>query len=518
MDSGAPAGRLPRSGPVAGVVLAAGGSTRMGTPKALLDAEGTTFVARLAGTLRRGGCDPVVVVAADGAGPVGAEAKRCGARLVVNPGGRGGQIGSLRAALADLRALDDPSAAVLFTPVDNPAVSAATVRTLIEAWERSEAAIVAPNYQGKRGHPVLADMSIAAEFLDDGLAEGARTVVRRDPARVLEVPVPDPATLDDIDTARAYRDRFPEANLSAAQVAARVLEALEQGERIYTAVVTDAPDASLIGRRWWFCGTRSRGTLGSRLLDEAVAAAVPSLFPPRESRGALSRDFEYREGDRVRTARVYLELHGPPPRMVIVGAGHIAIPLARMGAILGMRIEVLDDRPDFAAPERFPDARAVRVIDFRDPFADTPLGPSDHVILVTRGHSFDYECLVRLLRMSDPPAYIGMIGSRRRVRATHEQLAREGFTTEEMKRVRAPVGLDLGGQTPAEIAVAVVAEVILFHAGGTGVPLVEKERVVERFFGGAHARKEAAESAPVATEPQTEPAGPAAPTQPKPED
>ena len=289
-------------------------------------------------------------------------------------------------------------------------------------------------------------------------------------------------------------------NLSAAQVAARVLDALERGERIYTAVVTDAPDAALIGRRWWLSGTRSRGTLGSRSLDEGVAAAVPSLFPPRESRGALSRDFEYRDGDRVQTARVYLELHGPPARMVIVGAGHIAVPLARIGAMLGMRIEVLDDRPEFAAPERFPDARTVRVIDFRDPFADTPLGPSDHVILVTRGHSFDYECLVRLLRMSAPPAYIGMIGSRRRVRATHEQLAREGFTTAEMKRVRAPVGLDLRGQTPAEIAVSVVAEIILFHAGGTGVPLVERERVVERFFGGASAATEPAAPTQPATE------------------
>ena len=271
--------------------------------------------------------------------------------------------------------------------------------------------------------------------------------------------------------------------ISAAHVAARVLEALDRGERIYTAVVTDAPDPSLIGRRWWLSGRRTRGTLGSRSLDEAVAAAVPSLFPPRESRGALSRDFEYRERDRTHTARVYLELHGPPARMVVVGAGHIAIPLARMGEMLGMRVEVLDDRPDFASAQRFPDAAAVRVIDFRDPFADTPLGPADHVVLVTRGHSFDYECLVRLLRMPAPPAYIGMIGSRRRVRATHEQLAREGFTTTEMKRVRAPVGLDLGGQTPTEIAVAVVAEIILFHAGGTGAPLVEKERVVERFFG-----------------------------------
>ena len=273
--------------------------------------------------------------------------------------------------------------------------------------------------------------------------------------------------------------------ISAAQVAARVLEALEKGERIHTAVVVDSPDRSLIGRRWWLSGRRTRGTLGSPALDEAVAAAVPSLFPPRESRGALSRDFEYSEGGSTVTARVYLELHGPPARMVIVGAGHIAIPLARMGAMLGMRVEVLDDRPEFAAAHRFPDAAAVRVIDFRDPFAATPLGPSDHVILVTRGHSFDYECLVRLLRMEAPPAYVGMIGSRRRVRATHEQLAREGFTTADMKRVRAPVGLDLGGQTPAEIAVSVVAEIILFHAGGTGAPLVEKERVVDRFFGGA---------------------------------
>lgn len=271
--------------------------------------------------------------------------------------------------------------------------------------------------------------------------------------------------------------------ISAAQVAARVLQALEREERIYTAVVTDAPDPSLIGRRWCLSGGRTRGTLGSRSLDEAVAASVPSLFPPRESRGALSRDFEYRERNRTRTARVYLELHGPPARMVIVGAGHIAIPLARMGNMLAMRVEVLDDRPEFASAKRFPGAAAVRVIDFRDPFADTPLGPSDHVILVTRGHSFDYECLVRLLRMPAPPAYVGMIGSRRRVRATHEQLAREGFTTAEMKRVRAPVGLDLGGQTPTEIAVSVVAEIILFHAGGTGAPLVEKERVVERFFG-----------------------------------
>ncbi|MCY4398927.1 MAG: nucleotidyltransferase family protein [Gemmatimonadetes bacterium] len=194
---------------VAGIVLAAGASARMGSPKALLDAGSMTFVARLATTLARGGCAPVVVVAASATGETAAEVARGPARLAVNPGGAGGQIGSLRAGLRHVEGLDDPPAAVLFTPVDNPAVAPATVRSLIEAWRRSRAAIVVPSHEGKRGHPVLADLAIAAEFHADGLAEGAREVVRRDPGRVIEVPVHDPGTVDDLDTPARYRDRFP---------------------------------------------------------------------------------------------------------------------------------------------------------------------------------------------------------------------------------------------------------------------------------------------------------------------
>ena len=196
-------------GRVAGVVLAAGGSTRMGASKALLDAGGMTFAARLVETLGEGGCDPVVVVAASKTGELAAEVARGRGRLVVNPGGAGGQIGSLRAALGHLRGLGDPPAAVAFTPVDNPAVAPATVRALIEAWRSSRAAIVVPRCGDKRGHPVLADMTIADEFHEDGLAEGARTVVRRDPGRVLEVVVRDSGAVDDIDTPDRYGERFP---------------------------------------------------------------------------------------------------------------------------------------------------------------------------------------------------------------------------------------------------------------------------------------------------------------------
>lgn len=224
-------GSAPRSAAsVAGIVLAAGESSRMGTPKALLDAGGMTFVAQLVETLARGGCDPVVVVASAASGGVADEVARGDAQLVVNPRGAGGQIGSLRAGLEYLAGRADPPAAVAFTPVDNPTVAAATVRALIAAWRASQvagaagavqtgparrathaarAAIVLPRRGERRGHPVLADMAIAHEFHEHGLAEGARTVVRRDPARVIEVEVADPGTLDDIDTPRRYRERFP---------------------------------------------------------------------------------------------------------------------------------------------------------------------------------------------------------------------------------------------------------------------------------------------------------------------
>lgn len=192
----------------AGIVLAAGASSRMGDPKALLDAGGSTFTARLVATLREGGCAPVVVVAAGEAGEVAAEVARCRARLVVNPGGEGGQIGSLRVALAYLRGLDHPPPAFVFSPVDNPAVTPETVRGLIAGWRSTEASIVMPRYEEERGHPVLADMTIAHEFEQRGLAEGARGVVRRDPDRVLEVPVTDAGVVDDIDTPRRYRERF----------------------------------------------------------------------------------------------------------------------------------------------------------------------------------------------------------------------------------------------------------------------------------------------------------------------
>ncbi|MSR35592.1 MAG: hypothetical protein EXR95_02955 [Gemmatimonadetes bacterium] len=194
-------------------------------------------------------------------------------------------------------------------------------------------------------------------------------------------------------------------------------------------------------------------------------------------------------------AEAYLEILRPAPELVIVGAGHVAQPLAEIGALLGMEVTVLDDRPDFATRERFPRAARVLSVDFADPFATVAVHAGSHVVLVTRGHRYDFEALRRLLAADPVPAYLGMIGSRRRVRATFTKLLEEGVDQARLARVRAPLGLDLGAQTPGEIAIAVAAEIVLTRRGGTGAPLREVEGVLERFF-----PERAGVAAPVPTE------------------
>ena len=234
----------------------------------------------------------------------------------------------------------------------------------------------------------------------------------------------------------------------------------------------------------------SLGSLGNGELDRAARElALGRLAAGGGAATPHDRDAHPRSGGVVTLdpgdgtgPRVYLELHDPPATLVIVGAGHIARPLAEMGTLLGFRVTVLDDRPAFATRERFPSAAHVRVMDLADPFAGIPVHRGTHVVLVTRGHKYDYECLLRLLKMEELPGYLGLIGSRRRIRATFVQLLQEGVTRGRIDLIRAPLGLDLGAQTPAEIAVAVAAELVMLHRGGSGTPLRERERILERFF------------------------------------
>ena len=155
---------------------------------------------------------------------------------------------------------------------------------------------------------------------------------------------------------------------------------------------------------------------------------------------------------------VFVEALAPAPELVIVGAGHIALPLAQLGTLLDFEVTVLDDRSAFASRERFPEAETVLVGPVEVVLAARPIGPSTYLVLVPRGHQHD-EAALRAVIASDA-AYIGMIGSRRRVKEVFRHLEAAGVPADLISRVHAPIGLRIGAETPSEIAVAIAAELV----------------------------------------------------------
>lgn len=163
-------------------------------------------------------------------------------------------------------------------------------------------------------------------------------------------------------------------------------------------------------------------------------------------------------------AVLFVEALAPPPELIVVGAGHIARPLAALGGLLEFEVTVIDDRAAFASPERFPDADRILVGAIDEELRRRRPGPDSYVVLVTRDHQHD-EAALRAVAGA-PAAYIGMIGSRRRIREVFRHLTEAGVPAAQLDRVHAPIGLPIGAETPAEIATAIAAQIIqVRHAG-----------------------------------------------------
>jgi xanthine dehydrogenase accessory factor len=150
--------------------------------------------------------------------------------------------------------------------------------------------------------------------------------------------------------------------------------------------------------------------------------------------------------------------------LYVFGAGHVAVPTAHLAAMVGFDVVVLDDRSEFAAAARFPDAAAVHTIaSFDTAFDSLNVSADDYVIIVTRGHLHDRTVLAQALKT--PAAYIGMIGSRKKRDAVYMRLLKDGYTAADIARVHSPIGLSIGADTPEEIAVSIVGEMIAVRAG-----------------------------------------------------
>jgi len=214
------------------------------------------------------------------------------------------------------------------------------------------------------------------------------------------------------------------------------------------------------------------GTLGNPELDEAVASDARSAMEDRRSQVV---HYKHPSAPDV-GVDVFLEVLEPQPQLLVVGAGHIAVPLAQFGKMLGFEVVVLDDREKYANVERFPTVDRVIAADFGPTLQDFPISPATYVVIITRAHTYDEESLRIILH--EPWAYLGMIGSRRRVQTVLRTLAGEGYDQDRLGDIRAPIGLDLGSETPEEIALAIIAEVAAVRRGGSGQPLSKIVRPV----------------------------------------
>jgi len=216
-------------------------------------------------------------------------------------------------------------------------------------------------------------------------------------------------------------------------------------------------------------------TLGTLVLPDAPdGLTLPLIETAQKAISTGKPQVEYVPGSANAWAEIFIEPFVPNPVLLIAGAGHIAAPLAALAHLMNYSVSVTDDRASFASRERFPTAKQLLVGDIEAMLKDYPITPRTHIVLVTRAHAHDVQGLRAII--DSPAAYIGMIGSQRRVWAVFKLLHEEGVPAEKLARVRAPIGLDLGGSTPEEIALCIMAEIIMLRYGGSGMAMSESLR------------------------------------------
>jgi xanthine dehydrogenase accessory factor len=226
--------------------------------------------------------------------------------------------------------------------------------------------------------------------------------------------------------------------------------------------------ATVINENWWQQGVppkiflekqgKQTGSLsrGSKIedalmekMDGILNARLPSIFSLRDDSG--------------NQVEIFVEPIITNPFLYVFGAGHVSSQIVPLASRVGFQVIVIDDRPEFADITNFPEAKEVHQFPFEGVMDRLPVDESSYLVIVTRGHVHDKDVLAQALKTG--ARYIGMIGSTRKRDIIYEKLLEEGFTKEELTRVHSPIGLEIGAETPEEIAVSIVAELIMIRAG-----------------------------------------------------
>ncbi len=211
-----------------------------------------------------------------------------------------------------------------------------------------------------------------------------------------------------------------------------------------------------------------RGTVGGGAIEQQIIQASRALLASEEGTRVIETHLTHELGmccgGRM---KVFLEKHGAPPRLTIFGAGHVAKELAALAHRVGFRVTVVDARPEWANPERFPDVE-LRVRDPADHARELAGGADQYYCVTTHDHPLDQAVVEALV--NKPSAYLGVIGSRRKAERFRMRLRAAGFDEAAVARMRSPMGMDIGALTPGEIAVSIVGELIRVRRMGAPCP------------------------------------------------
>lgn len=258
-------------------------------------------------------------------------------------------------------------------------------------------------------------------------------------------------------------------------------QAYAEGKPVALAMVIRASPSSRAGEKMlvYRDGSTEGRFWDDRLTDyvcqaglAALTGGVSSRLAYVQSESGFVQAAPGDEGD----VEIFIQVLQPSPTLLLIGAGHIGEALVRMSKLLGWHVVVVDDRADFITPERLPDADE-RILVRYEPHGESldpmpvSITPTTFILLATWG--WDEPALRQVV--NTPAAYIGLVASARKSIIIFRDLMKEGISPDVLARVRVPTGLDLGAETPSEIALSILAEMLMVQRGATGMPLAQSK-------------------------------------------
>ena len=251
--------------------------------------------------------------------------------------------------------------------------------------------------------------------------------------------------------------------------AKEALKAYDGGPIVGMATVVRSPNADLLGARFMLREDGStQGSLGDPKVEELALDAIRQVSNLGKNDTVLTSD----------GTELFVEGFTTPPTLVLMGGGHIGKATSTLAATLGFRTYVVDDRPEFANPDRFPEAAGTIIAPYSEGLAQVPINANTYIVVATRGHRQDDYALEAAI--GTPATYVGLLGSKRKTLLIYRDLLEKGHSPEMLRSVRSPMGLDIGALTPEEIAVSIMSEIIMVRRGGHGGAMQMEDRYFNR--------------------------------------